>query len=112
MSLPLGNKVKGQLTQSLLSALLEGAGYRITCLGIEDVFYELRLLNEKDYLTLALPQTLRSLPDFVVSTKDLKEAHLVEVKFRREFSMTAARELHTTLSFQRKLWPTSMAVIM
>ena len=26
--------------------------------------------------------------------------------------MTAARELHTTLSFQRKLWPTSMAVIM
>ncbi len=86
MSLPLGNKVKGQLTQSLLSALLEGAGYRITRLGIEDVFYELRLLNEKDYLALALPQTLRSLPDFVVSTKDLKEAHLVEVKFRREFS--------------------------
>ena len=112
MALPLDRLVKGQLTQTLFCSLLERGGYRITRLGLEELLYELRLLSREQYLTLGLPENLRSLPDFLFSTKDLTQAWLVEVTFRKVFIDVTINELIGKLVYQRQSWPTSLAVVM
>lgn len=86
------NRLKGQITQVLLKALLEDSGYRIVPLGIEGVIRELAILNESQYFALRLPNLLRRLPDFFVSDQSLSSASLIEVKYRKEWT-NQTREL-------------------
>ena len=111
MAIAFHSRVKGGLTQNLLTSILEHGGYRVTRLGIEELFGEVKHMDVQAYLNLHLPKRLRTLPDLLVATRDLSQAFLVEVKFRKKFSERAARELHQTLTDQRKHWPESWAVI-
>ncbi len=106
------NVVKGSITQSLLKSLFEWAGYRVTRLGVEEVFNEIIYLDEDKYLALNLPENLRFLPDLLVAEHDLKRAFLVEVKFRRIFTEKSAQSLYRELEKQRRHWKDSYAVIM
>jgi len=49
----------GVVTQTLLKALLERGGYRVTRLGIEELFAEVKHLDLQQYLGLHLPLQLR-----------------------------------------------------
>jgi len=111
MAIAFHSRIKGGLTQNLLSSILEHGGYRVTRLGIEELFGEVKHMDYTDYLNLHLPKRLRTLPDLLVATRDLSRALLVEVKFRKAFSEAAARDLHKTLKDQRRHWPESWAVI-
>ncbi len=106
------NVVKGQVTQSLLTTLLERAGYRVTRFGIEELFREIKHIDLAQYQSLNLPLHLRTLPDLLVAELDVSKAYLVEVKFRKGFTERAARSLHRELSNQRKYWPDTYAVVM
>lgn len=106
------NLVKAQITQGLLTTLLERGGYRVTRLGIEELFGEVKYLDLKEYLGLRLPFQLRFLPDLLVAEIDLKQVFLVEVKFRKRFDARSVRSLYRELSKQREFWPDSYAVIM
>lgn len=106
------NLVKAQITQSLLKTLLEGVGYRVTRLGVEELFGEIKYLDFEQYQSLGLPLNLRSLPDLLVAEPDMKKVFLVEVKFRREFNVFSIKGLYKELTEQRKHWPGSYAVIM
>jgi hypothetical protein len=106
------NLIKGQVTQSLLTTLLERAGYRVTRFGIEELFREVKYLDLQQYRRLNLSLHLRTLPDLLVAELDLSEAYLVEVKFRKAFTDQSARSLHSELTNQRKYWPDSYAVVM
>ena len=112
MPLQFTNIVKGQITQTILKALLERGGYRVTRLGIEEFFDEIKHLDLQQYLRLNLPRNLRYLPDLLVAELDMTNAFLVEVKFRRRFDKFSAKSLYDELSRQRKHWPQSYAVIM
>ena len=112
MPLQLTNVVKAQVSQAILSALLERGGYRVTRLGIEELFAEIKYLDLPDYMALNLPLELRYLPDLLVADLEMKNAYLVEVKFRRRFDEGSANLLCKELSKQREHWPTSYAVIM
>jgi hypothetical protein len=92
------NRIKGSVTQSLLRALLEDSGYRIVPFGIEEVWRELSLLSESEYLALRLPIKLRQLQDFFVASQSFKRTWLVEVKYRKEWS----EEVRETLGLQLK----------
>lgn len=112
MAMDYSNIVKGHITQSLLKSLFERAGYRVTRLGVEEVFNEIIYLGEEEYRALNLPENLRFLPDLLVAEHDLERAFLVEVKFRKAFTEKSARLLYRDLERQRKHWRDSYAVIM
>jgi hypothetical protein len=112
MAMDYSNVVKGHITQSLLKSLLERAGYRVTRLGVEEVFNEIIYLNEEKYRALNLPENLRFLPDLLVAEHNLERAFLVEVKFRKAFTEESAKSLYEELERQRKHWKDSYAVIM
>lgn len=112
MTMQFVNIVKAQITQTLLTTLLERGGYRVTKLGIEELFGEIKYLDLPSYMSLNLPLQLRYLPDLLVSDKDTKKAYMVEVKFRKQFDESSAQNLYDELIDQRKYWPQSYAVIM
>jgi hypothetical protein len=104
--------VKARITQAVLAALLERCGYRVTRLGIEELFGEVKLKELAQYRELALPVPLRYLPDLLVASPAEDQALLVEVKFRRRFDQLSASSLFAAISRQRKHWPDSYAVLM
>jgi hypothetical protein len=112
MTLQFTNVVKGHVTQTLLTTLLERGGYRVTRLGIEELFGEIKYLEMQQYLALNLPLQLRYLPDLLVAELDMTNVFLVEVKFRRGFDSQSVKSLHDELRKQREYWPQSYAVIM
>jgi hypothetical protein len=112
MAIAFGNLVKAQVSQSLLSILLERRGYRVSRLGVEELFGEVKHIDLPKYRSLNLPPQLRTLPDLLVAAVDMSEAYLVEVKFRSRFDDKAAADLKAELDHQRKYWPTSYAVLM
>ena len=107
----LSNLLRGGLAERILTIFLERNGYRVTRLGIEELFDEVKYLDREHYLTLGLPQQLRTLPDLLVADPGVKWARLIEVKFRRSFDRNTANQLFDALSEQRLFWPQSYAVI-
>jgi hypothetical protein len=107
----LRNVLRGRLAERIVSIWLERNGYRVTCLGIEEVVDEVKYLNRDQYLALGLPEQLRKLPDLLVADPAMTWAKLIEVKFRRRFTWETANELFVTLSERRRYWPDSTAVI-
>lgn len=112
MAMDFTNVVKGQITQSLIKTLFERAGYRVTRLGVEELFVEVTQLDEKQYKALNLPLALRYLPDFLMADSTLNKAFLLEVKFRKDFNESTTQSLHYELTRQRVFWPDSYAVIL
>ena len=109
-SLP--NLLRGRLAEQILTVLLERAGYRVTRLGVEVLFDEIKYLDRERYLALGLPEQLRNIPALLVADPGVKWAKLIEVKFRHSLSRDTADELFATLANQRLSWPQSYAVIM
>jgi hypothetical protein len=107
----IANLLRGHLAERILTTSLERGGYRVTRLGIEELFDEVKLLDRDHYLALDLPEHLRAIPDLLVADAGVTWAKLIEVKFRRSFSRDTADELFTTLTNQRLFWPQSYAVI-
>lgn len=112
MAIEFSNIIKGLTTQNLLATLLERGGYRVTRLGIEELFGEVKHLEHDQYIALRLPEQLRFLPDLLIANREMSEAHLVEVKYRRRFDDIARKSLFDDLSRQRQYWPQSHAVLM
>lgn len=107
----LANVLRGHLAERILTMLLERSGYRVTRIGIEEVFDDVKHLDREHYHALGLPERLRSLPNILVTDPGVKWAKLIEVKFRRSFGRNTADELWGTLTEQRTFWPESYAVI-
>lgn len=112
MAIDFRDAVKAQITQAVLAALLERCGYRITRLGIEELFREVKFKELAQYREMALPEQLRCLPDLLVASPAENRALLVEVKYRRSFGESSARSLFAALDRQRKHWPEAYAVLM
>ena len=98
------NRLKGAITQTLLKSLLEDAGYRIVPLGIEEVIREIKVLGKKQYLSLKLPDNLRSLPDFFVTDRKVSKVWLLEVKYRKSWGPSTRKILEPGLKQQVKEW--------
>lgn len=96
------NRIKGQLTQSIVRVLLEHAGYRVKSVGIEEIADELRSLSREEYLALELPPFYRTLPDFFVTTRNKTKQWSLEIKYRNAWNNAVRLELHETLRQQTK----------
>ncbi|MCW2351801.1 hypothetical protein [Sphingobium sp. B12D2B] len=76
------NRLKKEMSEGIVRAVLEDAGYRVTDCGIEKVIPALNCRSVEEYEALSFSTALRTLPDFVVMTSDETEQLLVEVKYR------------------------------
>lgn len=104
MPIDFARRMKGAVTQTLVKSLLEDAGYRVVPLGIEEVIRELSSIDQPQYLNLNLPQSLRSLPDFLVADTSITRTWLVEVKYRRRWDSAAIESLRAKLTEQALPW--------
>lgn len=104
MAIKFENKLKGRITQSLLSDLLTSSGYRVVPLGVEQVVLEVQNLPQDQYLKLELPKNLRTLPDFFITDDDLSASIMLEVKYRKSWNKRARQSLTRTLDEQAKFW--------
>ena len=109
MALEFTDVVKGLITQTTLAALFERGGYRVTRLGIEELFGEIKHIELEQYKRLNLPLPLRFLPDLLVAELDMSNAYMVEVKYRRRFD---PKLLYMELSRQLNHWPQTHTVVM
>jgi hypothetical protein len=109
--MPFSHVLRGRVAERILVTLLERGGFRVTRLGIEELFDEVKYLSMQEYLKLGLSKALRALPDLLVADAQISWAALVEVKYRRVFDAEAARELHATLTEQRMHCPEAYAAI-
>lgn len=103
--------IKAQVTQSLLTAMLENAGYRVSRLGVEERLAEIKYLDKHRYDALRLPVQLRLLPDLLVTDQELTVAHLVEVKHRSYWDRQTIRGLCERLQAQLSHWPGMLSVV-
>jgi hypothetical protein len=103
--------VKGQVTQTILSTVLEGVGYRVRRLGVEELIPEIRG-REGAKIRNSLPERLRFIPDLVVIEPDTGETYLVEVKFRRALSDSVFALLLREIDARRRHWPEAFTVMM
>ena len=109
MPLEFTNVIKGVVTQNTLAVLFEQGGYRVTRLGIEELFGEIKYLDGKEYSRLDLPPALRYLPDLLIANLNMTNAFMVEVKYRRQF---LPAKLHSDLKEQFVHWPQTHVVTM
>lgn len=84
--MPFARRLKKEMSEGMVRAVLEHAGYVVTDTGIEKLLSGLNCLTGAAYLDLDFPLALRKLPDFVVMTPDHREKHLVEVKYRSDWN--------------------------
>lgn len=104
MSMDFRNRLKGSVTQTLVKALLEDAGYRTIPLGVEEVIREVSVLSNREYSNIELPEILRKMPDFFVADEGISKAWLVEVKYRKVWSNQVRQKLGEQILEQVKFW--------
>lgn len=80
------DRIKKEMSEGIVKAILEHHGYRVIDTGIEKVIREVSCLPQDLYLTLGFPEALRRLPDFVVMNVDQTHKILVDVKYRSSWS--------------------------
>lgn len=89
------NRIKKEMSEGIVKAILEHHGYRVIDSGIEKVIREISCLPQELYIALGFPEAIKMLPDFVVMDKEQKTKTLVDVKYRSEWS--------TSLLFDSKI---------
>jgi hypothetical protein len=87
------NRLKKEVTEGIVRAILDDAGYRTVVTGIEEVLRELRCLSAPEYTRLEIPGGLRRLPDLTVMNREQTEVFAVEVKYRSHWSKSVFSEL-------------------
>ncbi|PAY00833.1 hypothetical protein CKO50_12605 [Pseudoalteromonas sp. HM-SA03] len=93
------NRIKGNITETIVKALLVDEGYRVVDSGIEHMIREVSCLGRQEYLNLSFADALRKLPDLVVMNKDQTKSHLVEVKYRQTWNGNLIKDLREQVIF-------------
>lgn len=101
---------KGRFAETIVSTLLEYAGYRVIRLGVEEVVSEVKASTARNEHTLQLPKQLSTAPDFLVVDPATGVTILLEVKFRAKFDDRVTASLHKILTQQAKYWPGTVSV--
>lgn len=97
------NRIKKEMTEGIVKAILEDAGYRVIDSGIEKVIRELSCLSQVEYQNLEYPDAMKHLPDFTVMDREQKKKYLVEVKYRSNWSKEILLEVKDKVKIFGKL---------
>ncbi|MDP9932628.1 hypothetical protein [Variovorax paradoxus] len=87
------SRIKKEMTEGIVKAILEDAGYRVIDSGIEKVIRELSCLSSIEYGRLGYPDAMSHLPDFTVMNREQDQKFLVEVKYRKKWGKEIFEEV-------------------
>ncbi|MCB9810406.1 hypothetical protein H6781_02310 [Candidatus Nomurabacteria bacterium] len=91
------NLVKGKIAETVFAQMLRSTGqFTVLEFGYEKIIPELvgRGKSENDEMV----EALRTAPDFAVINNKTKEVHLIEVKYRHNFSNSAVLSIAKRMS--------------
>ncbi|MBT2134747.1 hypothetical protein KK137_10410 [Croceibacterium sp. LX-88] len=91
------------MSEGIVRAVLEDAGYRVTDFGIEKLIPGLNRHPLEHYRALAYPAAIRKLPDFVVTAGDEQSKQLVEVKYRTDWQLEVLTELREQVAAMQEI---------
>lgn len=97
------SRVKKEMTEGIIRALLEDAGYQVLDTGIEKIMREITALTHEQYLDLDCPTPMRLLPDLTVTDAGRTEKHLVEVKYRAKWDRYLIKGLKKQVMAYRQI---------
>lgn len=97
------NRIKKEMTEGIVRAILADAGYRVIGLGIENVIREVECLPALEYAGLDFPKAIRSLPDLLVMNRGQTEKTLVEIKYRSGWSVGILDEIEEQVKIFKEL---------
>jgi hypothetical protein len=79
------NLVKGRIAETIFAQMLRSTGeFTVLEFGYEKIIPE--LVQEGNGNNNEMVETLRTAPDFAVINRKTKEVHLIEVKYRHNFT--------------------------
>lgn len=87
------NRIKKEMTEGIVKAILEDAGYRVIDSGIEKVLREVSCMNASEYQKLAYPEVMQNMPDFTIMNREQTQKYLIEVKYRFEWGIQLLEEV-------------------
>jgi hypothetical protein len=82
------SRIKKEMTEGMVRAVLTDAGYRVIGLGVEAAVREVDCLNAMEYASLDMPKAMRSMPDFLVMNRAQTFKWLVELKYRARWDVS------------------------
>ena len=97
------NRIKKEMTEGIVKAIFEDAGYRVIESGIEKLMPEVSCLSHDEYRNLAYPDAMKHLPDFTVMDREQKTKTLVEVKYRSTWSKDLLLEVEEKAKIYKEL---------
>lgn len=97
------SRIKKELTEGIVRAILDDAGYRVIDSGIENLVRELECLTALEYAGLDYPKAMRALPDLVVMNREQTTKHLVEIKYRNGWSLTVFDDIKEQVEIFKEL---------
>lgn len=103
MSMTFSNRIKKEMTEGIVRAILEDAQYRVIDSGIEKVLRELSCLSSAEYAALGYPDAMSHLPDFTVMNKAQSSKQLVEVKYRTHWDESLFDEVREQVRIFREI---------
>ena len=106
------SKLKGNLAEAVIKGVLSHCQYRVMPFGVEETLREVAVLNKEDYKEVRLPDIMRSMPDYVIASLDMKSVRLVEVKYRANWSLKVRSSLEERLLPQVAGWGQILLVIL
>ena len=97
------SRIKKELSEGIIRAILDDAGYRVIDSGIENLVRELACLSALEYAGLDYPKAMRALPDFVIMDREHKNKYLVEIKYRSGWSTALFGEIEEQVRIYKEL---------
>jgi hypothetical protein len=102
-SMEFHRRLKKEMSEGIVRAILEDAGYRVIDSGVEKVLREVACLSADEYARLGLPGAVRLSPDLTVMNREQTETFLIEVKYRKDWSKSLFGELEEQLQLFKQL---------
>ena len=97
------DRIKKEMSEGIVRAILEDAGYRVIDSGIEKVLREISCMPKETYIKLGFPEAIRLLPDLTVMDKDQTFKVLVDVKYRKEWDFKLLDDVYEQVKLYSSL---------
>lgn len=96
-------RIKKEMTEGIVRAILEDAGYQVVDTGIEKVLREISPMSEDALMQLGIPYSMWKLPDLTAFNPDKTEKFLIEVKYRSAWGKNLLEEISGQVKVHKNL---------
>jgi hypothetical protein len=97
------NRIKKEMTEGIVRAILEDANYRVIDSGVEKVLREISILTPQEYKNHDYPEAIRQLPDLIVMDRAQTKKYLIEIKYRSDWNGELFNEIEDQVKIFKEM---------